>query len=126
MPDGPTTEKDPPTGTVDELGIWSSSAGRTSCRMDQRFKRRAEWVSPERVEEALVGCPGVREALVLPERRGDEDAPVAWVVGEALDPAAVRRWMMTRVQPWDVPVEVHVVPSLARTGMGKIARVRPG
>jgi acyl-CoA synthetase (AMP-forming)/AMP-acid ligase II len=94
-------------------------------RMDQRFKRRGEWVSPERIEAALAALPGVRASLVLPEERGGELVPVAWVEGEGLEGAALRRALLGAVAPWDVPAEVHVVAALARTGLGKVARARP-
>jgi fatty acid CoA ligase FadD36 len=49
---------------------------------------------------------------------------VAFVVGEGIDPAALREFVATRLSRHKSPREVRVVDSLPRNAMGKIQKSR--
>jgi 3-oxocholest-4-en-26-oate---CoA ligase len=85
-----------------------------------------EKVFAEEVEQALVDCPGVAEAVVVgvpDERWGSRVA--ALVVPEAgveLDPAALPAAVGERLAGYKRPREVRVVPGIERTVSGKVDR----
>lgn len=91
-------------------------------RVDLLFKRRGEWVSPERVEGALRSHPLVETCVVRPAREGDELVPVAYAVAPGADPIALRRHLFERLAGHEVPVRVMLVDTLPTTPLGKPAR----
>lgn len=91
-------------------------------RVDLLFKRRGEWVSPERIEGALRAHPAVQTCVVHPTREGDEVVPIALVVAPGADPAGLRRFLFERLAPHEVPARVMLVDTLPTTPLGKPAR----
>jgi acyl-coenzyme A synthetase/AMP-(fatty) acid ligase len=93
-------------------------------RADGRINRGGLKFSPETVEEFLVAQPGVREAVVVSfETAEGETRVLALVVASdgALDVASLQahgREQMMEMAPDDI----FVVPSLAKTPSGKLAR----
>jgi long-chain acyl-CoA synthetase len=86
-------------------------------------------VFPEEVEAVLDGLPGVAESRVFghPHPRLGE-IPIAEVVaasGARLDPRAMTAACATVLSSYKVPVEIRVVPAIAKTSSGKRLRHAP-
>lgn len=98
-------------------------------RADDLFKVDARWVSPTRVEAALLDHPSVAEAAVvgLPDADGLM-RPAAFVVtaGDAGDPARLERDLRAHVarvlEPHSAPARVTVLDALPRLPGGKLDR----
>lgn len=94
-------------------------------RMKDLIKVNAFQVAPAEVELALVGHPAVRDAAVVgrPDDRTGEK-PVAHIV--LADPAAsveeITAWLRSRIAPYKLPAEIHVVAELPRSPAGKLLR----
>lgn len=95
-------------------------------RMDAAVKIRGYLVEPAEVEAALLGCPGIREALVV--ARQDRETPVlAAYVAPApgtRSPAVadVRARLHGQLPAWMVPTHIVMLPSLPRNERGKVDR----
>ena len=94
-------------------------------RSDNQVKVRGHRIELEAVDAALLDQPGVRAATVVVERpEGGEHRLIAAVVvdGEALDDRATLGALRRRLPSYAVPSEIRSVPSLPRTGTGKVDR----
>ncbi len=92
-------------------------------RIDQQVKIRGHRVEPAEVEAMLLSVSGVQEAAVLVH--GDPSgapALVAYLAGDGLDVATVRREIRSRVPDWMVPHLISVLPVLPLSATGKIDR----
>ena len=83
-------------------------------------------VWPREVEEQLQVNPKVSEAGVagIPDPYRSETVK-AWVVlkpGETASVEELRAWCRTRLAAYKVPTEIEFVPSLPKSGVGKILR----
>ncbi|OJT21385.1 hypothetical protein BO221_26550 [Archangium sp. Cb G35] len=104
-----------PDGSIDFLG-----------RMDFQVKVRGLRIELGEVESALLGAPGVREAVVVAR----EDVPgdkrlVGYVVpqsGHTLDVSAVRTLLQQRLPEYMVPWTLVVLPALPLSPNGKVER----
>ncbi len=108
--------------TRDEDGCFTYQG-----RADDLLKVSGKWFSPREAEECLLQHPGVREAAVV--GIPDEDGlllPVAFVVPEAadaaVDGATLRDHARGRIESYKIPREVHILPDLPRTHLGKVDR----
>ncbi|MGY1661830.1 AMP-binding protein [Geodermatophilus sp. SYSU D00705] len=85
-----------------------------------------EKVFAEEVEEALVACPGVAEAVVVgvPDDRWGSRVTALVVAepGARLDPGALSAAVGERLAGYKRPREVVVVPAVERTVSGKVDR----
>jgi 3-oxocholest-4-en-26-oate---CoA ligase len=85
-----------------------------------------EKVFAEEVEEALVDCPGVAEAVVVgvPDDRWGSRVTALVVAepGAQLDPGALSAAVGERLAGYKRPREVVVVPAIERTVSGKVDR----
>ncbi|WP_084342894.1 class I adenylate-forming enzyme family protein [Janibacter corallicola] len=94
-------------------------------RADDVMNAMGYRVSPVEVEDALAGTPGVAEVAAAALDVGDGVSIVcAWVVPTG-DPEGVRERVLAeaeRLAPYKRPREVRLVPSLPRTGNGKVIR----
>jgi malonyl-CoA/methylmalonyl-CoA synthetase len=81
-------------------------------------------VYPAEVEEALLACPGIREAMVYGEPDADlGEVPAAAVVADGpLDVDAVRLALRERLAAYKIPRRIHAVDALPRNAMGKLVR----
>lgn len=103
-------------GTLDFLG-----------RTDRQVKIRGFRIEPGEVEQAVLGLPGVAEALVEPvTAAGSAPELVAYVVPTAsagpIEPVAMRELLGRQLPTYLVPQRFVVVESFARTVNGKIDR----
>jgi benzoate-CoA ligase family protein len=98
-------------------------------RADDMFKSRAEWVSPIRVEAALIEHPSVLESAVV--GRVDEQgltSPRAFVVLQpgvtASDTLAheLTGWLRARLSGPSVPRGIEFLPELPKSSTGKLLR----
>jgi len=83
-------------------------------------------VYPREVEEALMGHPGVSEALVYgaddPEWGQRVRALIVAASDASPDPEELRSWLRSRLAPHKCPRTIEVVAELPRTTTGKIRR----
>lgn len=99
-------------------------------RSDRQVKIRGFRIEPGEVEQAVLGLPGIAEALVEPVvAAGTEPQLVAYVVPVAsnapvgmLEPMAMRELLGRQLPKYMVPEQFVVVDSFARTVNGKIDR----
>jgi len=104
-----------PDGTLEFLG-----------RMDFQVKVRGFRIELGEVEAALASHPSVRDAVVVAR----EDTPgdkrlVAYLVarnGDALEPSAVRTFLMERLPDHMLPSATVVLPALPLSPNGKVDR----
>ncbi|MFL6207978.1 MAG: benzoate-CoA ligase family protein [Pyrinomonadaceae bacterium] len=100
-------------------------------RSDDLFKVKGLWVSPIEVEEALLACPEVAEAAVVP---GTDEAGMttvaAFVVlksGTQADEATaarVRAQLTACLVSYKCPARINFVAELPRTATGKLQRYK--
>ncbi|MFO1476267.1 MAG: long-chain fatty acid--CoA ligase [Verrucomicrobiota bacterium] len=83
-------------------------------------------VYPREIEEVLYQFPGVLEAAVIGRqdpRRGEQ--PVAYVIPAPniqLDPAALARFVRSKLADYKVPRQILIVAELPRNSMGKVLK----
>ena len=80
-------------------------------------------LSPVPVEQCLLECPGVQQAVLfgVPSALRGEEA-VACVAGEGINAADVLRFCHDRLSPWQVPRDIWIVSEIAANDRGKISR----
>ncbi|MBV6325445.1 non-ribosomal peptide synthetase [Duganella violaceipulchra] len=101
-------------------------------RNDFQVKLRGFRIEPGEIEACLAGCAGVREAVVIArEDQPGERRLVAYLVAEAgtpsepaaaLDPAALRAALATRLADYMLPAAYVVLAALPLTPNGKLDR----
>jgi 4-coumarate--CoA ligase len=95
-------------------------------RVKELIKVKGFQVPPAEVEAALVACPGVADAAVVP--RPDEEAgevPVAFVVaapGAPPDAEAILAALAGRLASYKRPAEIRFVEAIPKSASGKILR----
>jgi amino acid adenylation domain-containing protein/non-ribosomal peptide synthase protein (TIGR01720 family) len=94
-------------------------------RRDHQLKVRGHRIEPGEVEAALLGHPGVAEAVVVArEGPGGDRRLVGYLVPRGAPPpaAALRSWLGQRVPAYMVPSEMVFLGALPVTPNGKIDR----
>lgn len=97
-------------------------------RADDLLKVAGKWVSPAEVENCLMECPEVTEAVVAGVETPDElVVPVAFLVARPGTDAgvaaqAVRARLAERLQRYKHPRRLHFLNALPRTHLGKVDR----
>ena len=94
-------------------------------RADDLLKVGGIYVAPAEIERCLATHPDVVECAVVAADRDGLTRSCAWVVirrGTTSTPEALQAFVRERLAPHKVPREVRFVPSLPRTGSGKIDR----
>jgi amino acid adenylation domain-containing protein len=88
-------------------------------RGDDQVKVRGQRVDLGLVTSALIGAPGVDDAVVL----ADEGHLTAYLVGShELTATALSESLATRLPSYMIPAEFHAVDALPRTERGKVDR----
>jgi acyl transferase domain-containing protein/acyl-CoA synthetase (AMP-forming)/AMP-acid ligase II/acyl carrier protein len=94
-------------------------------RVSELIIRGGENIHPTEIEQALLHCPGVRDAVVV-GRPHDVlgEVPVAYVVPgpDGFDPRQVLDACRGRLAAYKLPVEIREIAAVPRTASGKIAR----
>jgi acyl-CoA synthetase (AMP-forming)/AMP-acid ligase II len=105
-------------GWMDEDGyVWIVG------RKDDVIKSGSYRISPEELEHALLAIPGVREVAVVGEPHPYMgEVPVAFVVGDDLDPERVLKEAQVRIPRFKCVRKVYPVNELPRTDTGKVRR----
>ncbi len=109
-------------GTVDAAG-----AMKITDRSKDLIKSGGEWISSTQIEDRLSELPEVVEAACIgvPDEKWSE-RPLALVTvrpGATLTLADVHSHLGASMARWQVPDRVLAVPSIVRTGVGKIDKV---
>lgn len=99
------------------------------ARKKEVIRRRGENLAPGEVEDALVAYPEIVDAAVIavPADLGEDEVKAFLVVRDtaAVDPLALRAFLLERLAPYKVPRFVEVVDGdLPRTPTGRVARHR--
>lgn len=84
-----------------------------------------ENVYPAEVENAIFGCPGVRDVAVIgvpSDRWGEEVKAIVVANEDAQDPTAVIEWTRSRIAGYKVPKSVDFLDELPRNASGKVLR----
>ncbi|PKW00402.1 amino acid adenylation domain-containing protein [Streptomyces sp. 1222.5] len=90
-------------------------------RRDNQVKIRGHRVELDAVEAALRGCPGVRDAVVIPD--SERTRLVGFVRADAgLDPVLTRKRLAYTLPEPAVPAQLHVVDAFPTTAHGKTDR----
>lgn len=94
-------------------------------RVSELIIRGGENIHPTEIEQALLRCPGVRDAVVVgtPHEILGE-VPVAYVVPgpDGFDPRRVLDACRARLAEYKLPVEIREIGAVPRTASGKIVR----
>jgi amino acid adenylation domain-containing protein len=91
-------------------------------RRDHQVKIRGHRIELNAVEAVLRNAPGVRDAIVVPDSA--HTMLVAFVLAEATDTDAVRRYAADRLAPAMVPARIEALDSFPLTFTGKVDRNR--
>jgi 4-coumarate--CoA ligase len=95
-------------------------------RVKELIKVKGFQVAPAEVEAALVACPGVADAAVVP--KPDDEAgelPVAFVVtaaGAEADAEGIQAHLAERLASYKRPAEIRFVEAIPKSASGKILR----
>ncbi|MFJ9846900.1 beta-ketoacyl synthase N-terminal-like domain-containing protein [Kitasatospora sp. NPDC101155] len=94
-------------------------------RAGETIIRGGENIHPVEIERVLARCPGVQDVGVA----GEPDAvlgevPVAYVVGDDVDPATLLAFCRRLLPPHRVPEDVRPVSRIPQTSSGKPVRKR--
>jgi fatty acid CoA ligase FadD36 len=113
-----------PTGDVATIGPdgWHRIVGRASTDL---IKSGGYRIGAGEVEDALLTHPAVREAAVVGVPDPDLGEQVtAFVVGDAVPPQELIRFVAERLAAHKRPRVVHFVDALPRNAMGKVQKDR--
>ncbi|EEF27605.1 antibiotic synthetase, putative, partial [Ricinus communis] len=92
-------------------------------RVDDQLKVRGVRIEPGEIAAALQRASGVEQAEVLGQPGADGELRlVAYVVGRALDEAALRRDLLSVLPDYMVPSAIVVLDALPLTANGKVDR----
>jgi acyl-CoA synthetase (AMP-forming)/AMP-acid ligase II len=109
-------------GRLDEEGYLYITG-----RLKELINRGGEKISPREVEEALLDCPAVRDALVfaVPHRSLGQDVGAAIVLrdGCAASEREIRDYVAGRLADFKVPRTVVFLPELPKGPTGKPQRI---
>jgi len=94
-------------------------------RLKEEINRGGEKISPQEVEAALAGHPGVKAvaAFASPHPTLGEEVALAYVpVSNAVQVDDLRRWMQERMASHKVPKRFYSLETLPTTATGKVKR----
>lgn len=92
-------------------------------RTDEQIKSQGFRVSPEEIEQAVLACAGVTEALAFGYQTNEDETRIGLVVApEDIEPAALIQWLRPRLAPYQMPALCLALPALPRSNNGKLDR----
>ena len=104
-----------PDGSIEFIG-----------RLDDQVKIRGMRIEPGDVEAVLIGCPGIKEAAVVPgEDETNNRRLIAYVVpknGEITTTSALRNFLSAKLPEYMIPSAFVVLDALPRLPSGKLDR----
>jgi len=108
--------------TIDEYGYMQ-----ITDRAKDVIKSGGEWISSIELENAAMGCPGVKEAAAigLPHPKWDE-RPLLVIVrkeGSRVSGADILAHLSGRIAKWWMPDDVAFVEEIPHTATGKISKL---
>ena len=89
-------------------------------RVDDQIKLRGHRIEPGELESAVLGIDGVDMAAVVVHKAADTIQLVLFLQGEAVDEAAMRDALHTRIPHWAMPNRIVWLAQLPLTSNGKI------
>jgi acyl-CoA synthetase (AMP-forming)/AMP-acid ligase II len=106
-----------------DLVRWTERGMFIAGRASELINVAGRKLNPAEVEQRLLECPGVRQAVLfaVPSALRGEEA-VACVAGEGIDAAGVLRFCREHLSQWQVPRDIWLVPEIAANERGKISR----
>ena len=108
-------------GHRNKNGLWCFDG-----RADDLLNLRGRKVSAQKVQNALLSVPGVRDAavLLLPAAKDGSAEPVltAALVLEKADPLSLRRLLSASLLPFEIPRRFVLLPELPKNESGKTDR----
>ncbi len=107
------------SGRIDAMGYLTLVG-----RIKELINRGGEKISPLEIDDALLGHPGVIEAVAfgVPDEKYGEAVAAAAVVRPGTSAEDLRAHVASRVASFKVPSVVHIVDAIPRTPTGKIQR----
>ena len=112
--------------TGDVAAIHPDGTLQITDRSKDVIKSGGEWISSIDLENAAVGCPGVKEAAAIgiPHPKWDERPLLVCVRVEGMDVGAeqVRAHLVAQVAKWWLPDAIEFVEELPHTATGKLSK----
>jgi acyl-CoA synthetase (AMP-forming)/AMP-acid ligase II len=95
-------------------------------RISERINRGGAMVAPADIDAALLAHPAVREAVSFPVAHPslgeDLAAAVVAAAGHTADEAGLRRYLLDRLEPRQVPSRIVMVDAIPLGAAGKVSR----
>jgi acyl-coenzyme A synthetase/AMP-(fatty) acid ligase len=94
-------------------------------RSSDAIRTGGAFVSPEQIEQALYGFPGIADvaAVGMPRTGGGEEIWLAVISDKGVDENALRAFLLSKNSLWNV-ARIKLVSRFRRNDMGKIVRTR--
>ena len=120
------TDEDQWFDTGDVAALHPDGTVQITDRSKDVIKSGGEWISSIDLENAAVGCPGIKEAAAIgiPHPKWDERPLLVCVRVEGSDVCAVRvrEHLTAHVAKWWLPDAVEFVDELPHTATGKLSK----
>ncbi|HEU0310260.1 MAG TPA: long-chain fatty acid--CoA ligase [Sphingomicrobium sp.] len=112
--------------TGDVAALHPDGTVQITDRSKDVIKSGGEWISSIELENAAVGCPGVKEAAAIgiPHPKWDERPLLVCVRVEGMEVCAVkiREHLTAHVAKWWLPDAIEFVDELPHTATGKLSK----
>lgn len=107
-----------------DLGYFGERGLCFVSRLDDTINVAGINVYPEEVEEVILGFTGVQEVVVYKrlDAYAGERVCLQFTAEQELDTAALRQWCMSRLSPFQVPLELRQVDAIPKLPNGKLNR----
>jgi amino acid adenylation domain-containing protein len=106
-----------------DAGRWTNDGGLEFLgRIDNQVKIRGIRIEPAEIVHAMLDCPGVKTAAVIPiEDNNGEKVLIAYLVGkDSYDEGALRLHLRKRLPEYMIPACFILVAEMPLTATGKI------
>lgn len=106
----------------DRVRYWPDGLIEYIGRTDHQVKIRGHRIELGEVEAALLSHPAVMQACVTVVTQPSRQLSAALVVNEAVDRAALRRWLQRMLPGYAIPEHYRLLDDVPLTANGKIDR----